>query len=157
MKTKQMFESYLVYEDGRVQNSNTGRFLKPEITRNGYARVTLCTRGSTQRFLLHRLVAMRFLPNPENKPCVNHLDGDKLNNSVCNLEWTTHSENEYHSYNKLGKQVPKGLDRWNGRYSDEEIQSIIEYAKEFTHQGAADVFKCSRQYVTDLVNGRRRK
>lgn len=157
MKTKSMFDAYLVYEDGRVQNRNTGRFLKPEVTKNGYRRVTLCSKGKTTRYLLHRLVAMRFLPNPDSLACVNHLDGDKANNKVSNLEWTTYSANEYHSYNVLGKQVPKGIDRWNGRYTDEDIQHIIEYARKTTHQQAADKFRCSRQYVTDLVSGKRRR
>lgn len=156
MNTKEMFDSYLVYDDGRVQNKKTSKFLKPEITKNGYYRVTLCAGGKTNRFLLHRLVALRFIPNPDNLPCVNHLDGNKGNNAVSNLEWVTYSTNEYHSYRTLGKRVPSGIDRWNGRYSDEEVQRIIEYANANTHQASADLFKCSRQYVTDLVNGRRR-
>lgn len=155
---KEFFKAYVVYPDGRVQNKNSGRFLKPDINRvNGYARYTLCHNGRTKRFLAHRLVAMLYVSNPDNKPEVNHKDGNKLNNVVENLEWVTRSENEYHSYEILGKQVPKGVRRWNARFTDEDITAIREYAKTATHQATADAFKCSRQYVSDLVSGRYRK
>lgn len=157
MKEKLMFNVYIVYSDGRVKNKNTGRVLKAETTKNGYRRVTLSYKGKTHRYLLHRLLAMCFIPNPHNKPCVNHKDGDKSNNSVENLEWATHSENEYHSYIVLGKKVPTGIDRWNGRFTDDDIKSIIVYARDHTHKATAEKFGCSRQYVSDLVAGRRRK
>ena len=156
MDTKEMFNAYLVYEDGRVQNKNTGRFLKQENMKRGYKRVTLSHKGTIRRFSVHRLVAMRFIPNPESKPCVNHKDGVPINNHVSNLEWCTYSENERHSYDVLGKQVPKGIDRWNGRFTDEDIENIIEYAKANGCRAAGRLFECSHQYVSQLVNKKRR-
>ena len=156
MDTKQMYNAYLVYSDGRVQNKNTGRFLKLETTHHGYKRVTLSHEGKTTRYSVHRLVASFFIPNPENKPCVNHIDGNSANNDVSNLEWCTFSENEYHSYRALGKQVPKGINRWNARFTDEDIENIIAYAKVNGCRAAGRLFQCSHQYVSDLVraNGR---
>lgn len=155
MKTKDKYKAYLVYEDGKVQNKNTLRFLKPDVNR-GYKRVTLCHDGITTRHLVHRLVAEAFVPNPEGKPHVNHLDGNPSNNNVDNLEWCTPSENEYHSYRALSKQVPKGINRWNSKFSDEDVNDIIAYAKQNGMRATGRAFSCSHTYVSELVrnNGR---
>ena len=76
---------------------------------HGYVRAKLSLDSGVKRMRIHRLVADAFLSNPENKPAVNHIDGNKKNNKVENLEWCTHSENEHHSYRTLGKQHPKLL------------------------------------------------
>lgn len=94
--------NYRLYIDGEVWSVKSGKFLKQE-TSKGYKRVTLSINGKTERFQVHRLVAMYFIENQLNKPCVNHIDGDKENNNLNNLEWCTYSENENHSYNSLGK------------------------------------------------------
>ncbi|MEI3530091.1 MAG: NUMOD4 domain-containing protein [Bacilli bacterium] len=65
---------------------------------NNYFRTRLSKNGKVSDFLVHRLVAQTFIPNPENKPQVNHKDGNKLNNCVDNLEWATGSENIQHAY-----------------------------------------------------------
>lgn len=94
--------SYRIYTDGEVWSVRSGKFLKQEHSK-GYKRVTLSINGKTKRFQVHRLVAMYFIENRLNKPCVNHIDGDKENNELNNLEWCTYSENENHSYNSLRK------------------------------------------------------
>ena len=82
-----------------------GKVLKPGINR-GYKRVTLSKANKLKKFSIHRLVASVFLDNKFNKPCVNHIDGNKSNNNLLNLEWCTYSENEKHSYNVLNKINP---------------------------------------------------
>ena len=75
-----------------------GKVLKGEKSKNGYIRVH-CSNGSVvTKKLVHRMVAEAFIPNPENKPCVNHKNGDKTDNRVSNLEWVTHSENHLHAF-----------------------------------------------------------
>ena len=77
------------------------RILKPSFSRDGYKKVVLQKEGMVRYFRINRLVADAFIPNPENKPCVNHKDGDKLNNNVDNLEWNTVQENNDHAW-KIG-------------------------------------------------------
>ena len=87
------YPNYVVYDNGRVQNIKTGRFLHPQFFGNGYLRVGLSKDGKPKQFLVHRLVAEAFLPNPDNLPVVNHKDGNPSNNNVSNLEWCTQEYN----------------------------------------------------------------
>ena len=84
---------------GRIK-SKYGRVLKMRDTGTGYLGVRVLVNGEKNKFKAHREVAKAFIPNPSNKPQVNHIDGNKQNNCVDNLEWTTVSENARHSYNK---------------------------------------------------------
>ena len=69
--------NYSISNHGRVRNNCTGRILKPDTIKNGYYRVGLCTKGKVSRYLVHRLVAIAFVDNPENKACVDHIDNNK--------------------------------------------------------------------------------
>ncbi len=91
---------YAVSNTGLVKGKKYNRVLKPEINK-GYARVSLCKEGKKSKQSIHRLVASHFIPNPDNKPQVNHINGDKLTNTAINLEWITCSENHKHAY-RLG-------------------------------------------------------
>ena len=76
-----------------------GKLLKPIKTEYGYLKYQFCINGVCKRFFAHRVVAIAFLDNKKNKKCVNHIDANRENNMVDNLEWATDSENVYHSYN----------------------------------------------------------
>ena len=99
------FPNYEVSSFGRVRNKKYNRFLKPLEVGFGYVVVELWNNGQSQSKKIHRLVANAFIPNPHNKPQVNHIDGNKKNNSVDNLEWVTASENMKHAYDSGIKKV----------------------------------------------------
>lgn len=82
-----------------------GKPLKTETIVEGYQRIVLMKDGIKKRFMCHRIVAQEFIPNPNNKPFINHIDGNPANNKVENLEWCTQEENEQHSVNTLGKTM----------------------------------------------------
>lgn len=88
---------YSVSSTGEVRNDNTGYILKKQM-QDGYMKVGLTINGNMKRCSIHRLVATAFIPNPDNLPIVNHLDGIKNNNNVENLEWTTVSGNALHAH-----------------------------------------------------------
>lgn len=88
------YSMYRIYNDGTVVSTfnNKNKTRKP-VCVHGYYYVTLNKNGEERRFAIHRLVAEAFIPNPENKPMVDHIDGDKSNNIASNLRWVTASEN----------------------------------------------------------------
>ncbi|WP_202980718.1 HNH endonuclease [Alteromonas sp. RKMC-009] len=86
---------YEVSSLGRV--SNYRKIMKTYSINSGYQAVKLSKDGKKKSFLVHRLIATAFVPNPENKPVVNHIDGNKLNNAASNLEWVTTAENLQHA------------------------------------------------------------
>lgn len=87
---------YGITEDGKVWSHRQNRFLKTQLNINGYLKIGLCKDGIQKRFFIHRLVARRFIPNLDSKLQVNHIDMNKLNNHVSNLEWCTNQENMNH-------------------------------------------------------------
>jgi hypothetical protein len=151
------YPAYAIYRSGQVVNINSKRTLKPEKTKNGYLRIALCAKGTTKRFLLHRLIALQFIDNPANKPCINHKNGDKLNNDISNLEWCTHSENNYHSVNELKRYHPKGEGRWNTVYTDAQIKEMKDRRSSGDScRSIARDLGCSHQHVSDVTLGKRR-
>jgi len=95
------FPQYMVSNKGNVMsctNKSNGKLLRVAFDGRGYPHFKLYKDGKTKQTIKgHRLVAMAFIPNPENKPQVNHKDGNRLNNNVENLEWVTNIENRDHA------------------------------------------------------------
>jgi len=100
------FPGYYVKEDGTIW-SCIDRHLKPflivpELSSHGYPRLRVKINGKAKKKTVHRIVAETFIPNPENKPQVNHLDFDKMNPRRDNLEWATNDENADHWWTHIG-------------------------------------------------------
>jgi len=152
--------NYLVTVDGRVFSLHTMRFLTLMEKNEGYIYVKLGSKSHR----VHRLVAQTYIPNPENKPQVNHMDGNKSNNMLCNLEWATQSENIQHACD-TGLRPISELMREAGRTSpnlfkknntasitklvlDEETGIFYESAKE-----AAESVGVKPKYLWRRLNG----
>ena len=88
--------SYL-RKNGRLDNRK-GKQLRPSVDKDGYERVVLTKDGIRKTYSVHKLVSLAFIPNPENKTTINHIDGNKRNNNVSNLEWATEKENQNHKW-----------------------------------------------------------
>lgn len=123
------YEEYLINKEGKVYSSKTKKFLGIR-DRNGYLAFTVCVNSKRKNITLHRALAITFIPNPENLPCINHKDGNKQNNALDNLEWCTVSQNIQHAYDtglshghhleytsELRYQLGKG---WRGKKRSEE-------------------------------------
>lgn len=106
---------YKISSDGRVISVNGIR--KAEMSKTGYWRISLWNKGKGKHFFIHRLVAMAFIPNPNHYDLVNHIDGNKLNNNVENLEWCNLSQNVRHAY-RTGLVHPA-------------TTKVIQYTKDF--------------------------
>lgn len=107
-----------VSNKGSIRNLS-GRPLKPWIGTTGYLTLKMHIGGVRKNIKLHRLVAQTFIPNPHNLPCVNHIDGNKLNNEVGNLEWCTHESNMRHaSKTGLIKKHPRTTGKKLSQSSD---------------------------------------
>ncbi len=89
---------YAVNELGEVYSLRKNRTISPKVNHDGYLRVQLWSANQCEFVAIHRLIAETFLPNPDNKPFVNHIDGNKANNTVENLEWCTQKENIAHAW-----------------------------------------------------------
>lgn len=89
---------YRISNFGRVKSLKFGkeRIVNPFVNSSGYLQVQLCKNGKTRKPLIHQLIAQAFVPNPEGKSQVNHIDGNRLNNAIDNLEWVSRAENTRH-------------------------------------------------------------
>lgn len=130
------WEMYQCDTNGVVYGQN-GEPLKPNINRRGYKYVVFCKNKKMKTFVVHRIIALTFVPNPMELPVVNHKDGDKLNNNAENFEWTTFKGNTTHARDELGiefgepnRKSIQGFDKKTGELKY-EFGSLSEAAHYF--------------------------
>lgn len=127
-----------------------------KLNKSGY-RICCLSRNDNKKYMrFNRLVAIAFIPNPEDKPFVNHIDGDRLNDRFDNLEWCTNGENIQHAYDTgLAK---KGEDHIQSKLSKQEVRDIYVLAKNKTYRQweIAEKYKISRPLVSKILNGKER-
>ena len=147
------YENYLVSDQGRVFNYKFKKFLKPGKNQGGYLFVVLCKNGIMKTLAIHRLVALAFIPNPENKFTVNHIDGCKTNNHADNLEWNTQKENIRHAMD-AGLKDNKGSKHGMSKLSEKEVIEIRHlYATgEYSQRALAKLFDVSFGLIGFIIN-----
>jgi hypothetical protein len=169
-ENKEMWK-HIPFSDGCYMCSNLGniksiprngtikseRIMKKKLTHFGYNTVKLRIYGKAKNWFIHKLVAITFLENKENKPEVNHINGIKTDNNIVNLEWVTRSENMIHSYyvlnNKEGivKATKKALDL-NTIFNSVKIEEVIRMRKEgFSAIEIAKNFNSNRGTITKIL------
>lgn len=114
---------YAISNLGNVLSKRRNKKLKPVPEGGGYLQVYLCNNGKYQRCVVHRLVATHFISNPDNKPEVNHIDANKSNNKVENLEWVTPSENIRHSF-EIGLINRGGENHPSNKLTEDDVRTI---------------------------------
>jgi hypothetical protein len=119
-----------------------GKVLKQHIKNIGYKSLTISANGIYKKPLVHRLVAEAFIPNHENKPHVNHIDGDKTNNSVENLEWCSQLENNEHALKNGLKRVPLRIHK---------KQMIKDYIEGMSIKEISMKYRCCKNALSKML------
>lgn len=167
-KIKGYEKLYEISSFGRVKSlprvsllPNGGKRYYPVIIRKngkniwGYENVDLYKNGVGKMITIHRLVAIAFIPNPDNNPQVNHKDGVKTNNNVNNLEWVTRSENQLHAFKTFRKKL-YGEDSSNNKLKEVEVLKVYEMLKDGKSQEEiANIFNVGQSLISLIANGKR--
>ena len=148
----------MVSSTGKIKSCITGKILKTYVSCRGYESLRFTLDGGKKTITIHRAVALAFVPNPNNYLEINHKDGNKLNNSLNNLEWCTRSQNERHKFD-TGLYDPSrisGERNGNHKLTVENVKYIREHfqrkSKEFGVIAMCKKFNVSRKTITDVVN-----
>lgn len=147
-------QHYLVSNLGNIKSKKgcKEKTLKPVTNKLGYCRVTLSLSGVTRCFLVHRLVAILFIDNNKNKPQVNHINGNKRDNRVINLEWATSSENVSHGY-KIGVSKGNvGEKNPSSKLSQEQVKEI--FLSKSKHKNLCQIYGVCKKTISNIKCGK---
>ncbi len=150
------FENYEISNLGRVLNTNTGRFIKQFKDTNGYYNYFLSKNGKRKIINTHRLLAIYFIPKEQNRNIVNHIDQNKLNNDLSNLEWVNNRENNSHcsiSLSKYSKYVGVSFDKQRMLFTSKiKINGKLINLGRFKTEFEAYNKRCEYEKENNIVN-----
>lgn len=152
------YERYLINPDGRIYSTiRKGRFVRFALNNQGYPYATLMKTGARKgkKVTAHRLMADTFLPNPEGRETVNHLNGNRLDFRKSNLEWATQKENNDHA-RETGANPDHGETHHNARLKEAQVREIRQLLaeKKLFHREIAEKFGINRKHVTKIASGK---
>lgn len=145
---------YYACDNGRIFSEHLNDYMKEYVTNAGYLRIDI----NDKHFSVHRLIALAFIPNPGNKPEVNHKDTDKSNNKPSNLEWVTRKENNNYpeTYNKRCENIKKGEENNFHKLTEMEVKEIIRLLNEdeFSNQDIATMYNVIPKSIRNIKNNK---
>lgn len=148
------YPGYAVSPCGRIYSWRTKRFLRFATHRQGYQRARLYRGNGVQHsVLVHRLVAQGFIPNPRRAPEVNHIDGDKRNNRVTNLQWVTSSENSLHAVRTGLRPSPHGVLSHRAKLNVAQVQRIRRASSAVSSPSMAREFGVTDKTIYQIRKG----
>lgn len=147
----QGWENYSISNQGRVKNNKTNKIRATYINNSGYECVLLYDKGKHKHFLIHRLVADGFIPNPNHLSEINHKDENKLNNYDSNLEWTSHKENCLYGQRNIKTTFKKSrpiicIETQEEFLNATEIKNKYGYDNSLIHKCCKGVYKQAYGY-----------
>jgi len=154
---KGLEDYFMVTRNGDLYSVRTNRVVSQNILGNGYlGHVTKIggREGENRAIKTSRAVAEAFIPNPDNKPVVNHLSGVKLDNRETNLEWATYQENSIHAVETGLIKFPQGPDMHNARFTAEQVREIRELRQTKGPRELGRMFDCDHTTIMDLCSGK---
>lgn len=135
-----------------------GAMKVPQVKREGYCYLNLYSERKARPMYVHRLVALAFLPNPDDLPQVNHKDGDKANNAVTNLEWCSKSDNCQHAIDEGLYEQARGESSGSAKVTESDVIEMRRlWASGMLQKDIAARFGIGRKAVTKIVNRQRWK
>src|SRR3990167_2810395 len=153
------YEDYQISSNGEVFSTKYGykKLMKQKTNIDGYYVVQLWKNGIGKEFRISRLVAQTFIPNPQRKRTVKHKDGNKKNNSVTNLEWSTNSENVIHAYKNGFCKGPRGESQGRSKLTTEDVATIrflLSMYPNLKYGELADIYGVNIPNISLVVNRR---
>jgi hypothetical protein len=161
---KELWKKVIDYEDyyivsniGRVKNLKTNKIIAQTLNKDGYWCCGLYKNKKHKVFITHRLMMIAFVPNPENKEQVNHINAIKTDNILVNLEWSTPKENTIHACKMGLMNYSKGSEHYASKLTDEDVIEIRRLSLSTTKIKISKIYNVSDSCICNIVNRKRWK
>lgn len=156
-------EDYSITKDGKIYSQKSNKFLKIGTSTKGYSHVFLMNGGKSKAYYVHRLLMLTYFPPKDDSLVVNHIDGDKKNNRLDNLEWVTNRQNLLHALDsglrKMDSFDHKGENNPNSKLKKEDVVFIYESLKnkDFSQKQLSERFEVSQMSISNIKNKKKWK